>query len=144
VFVGQGREALRRVFHEAWRGHLEGRPLQPLEAMVVEVVALHPEYHALLAGPGDPAREFPPEAGQSNPYLHMAMHLAWREQLTTRRPEGITAIHGRFLARFDDAHRADHAMMECLGEALWQAQRHGTAPDEAAYLDCLRRVLDEA
>ncbi len=143
MFVGQGREALRRVFHEAWRGHLDGRPLQPLEAMVVDVVALHPEYHELLAGAEDPGRDYPPEAGQSNPYLHMAMHLALREQLTTGRPTGIIALHDQFLSRHGDPHRAEHAMLECLGEALWQAQRQGTAPDEVAYLDCLRGALGE-
>ena len=141
MFVGQDRGSLRRVFHEAWRGHLDGRPLQPLEAMVVEVVALHPEYHALLANPEDPGRDYPPEAGRTNPYLHLAMHLALREQLTTGRPTGIIALHGRFLSRHGDPHQAEHAMLECLGEALWQAQRQGTAPDETAYLECLNSRL---
>jgi len=37
-------------------------------------------------------------------------------------------------------HAAEHAMIECLGEALWQAQRSGRAPDEAAYLAALHRI----
>ncbi len=144
MFAGQDRETLRRVFHEAWRGHLDGRPLQALEAMVVDVAGLHPEYHALLTGACDPDRDFPPEAGRTNPYLHMAMHLALREQLTTGRPAGIVDLHARLLSRHGDPHRAEHAMMDCLGEVLWQAQRHGTAPDETAYLDCLKAAIGEA
>ena len=31
-------------------------------------------------------------------------------------------------------------MIECLAEALWQSQRSGQPPDEAAYLAALRRT----
>jgi hypothetical protein len=30
--------------------------------------------------------------------------------------------------------------MECLAEMIWQAQRNGTAPDEEAYLECVRQL----
>lgn len=43
-------------------------------------------------------------------------------------------------ARLDDAHAAEHRMIECLAEALWEAQRAGTPPDEAAYVERLRRL----
>jgi len=32
-------------------------------------------------------------------------------------------------------------MIECLGRALWEAQRAGTQPDESAYLECLQRLV---
>jgi hypothetical protein len=38
-------------------------------------------------------------------------------------------------------HEAEHAMIERLGEALWNAQRAGLPPDEAQYLESLRRLL---
>jgi hypothetical protein len=31
-------------------------------------------------------------------------------------------------------------MMECLGQALWNAQRSNQMPDEAIYLDCLQKL----
>jgi len=34
-----------------------------------------------------------------------------------------------------------HLLLECLGETVWQAQRDRAAPDEEAYLDCIRRKL---
>jgi hypothetical protein len=37
-------------------------------------------------------------------------------------------------------HEAEHAMMECLGQVLWQAQRDATEPDLPAYLDCLKKL----
>ena len=68
------------------------------------------------------------------------MHLAIREQVGTDRPPGIRAIHAALARRLGDVHEAEHRMIECLGEALWNAQRAGTAPDETAYLEALRRL----
>lgn len=142
MFAGQNREQLRRFYLEAWRKHLERLPVEPLEGMVIDVITLHPEYHTLLA---DEERalthEFSPEQGRTNPFLHMGMHLAIREQLSTRRPAGINHAYEALLRQLGDHHEVEHRMMECLGEAMWQAQRNHTAPDEAAYLDCLQRLL---
>jgi hypothetical protein len=85
-------------------------------------------------------RDYSPEGGQSNPFLHMGMHLAIREQVTTNRPAGVAPIHAALAARLGSAHEAEHRMIECLGEALWRAQRSGLPPDEAAYLEALRRI----
>jgi hypothetical protein len=90
--------------------------------------------------PDDIERNYTPEQGQSNPFLHMGMHLAIREQAGTDRPPGIRAIHAALAQRLGDPHEAEHRMIECLGEALWNAQRAGTAPDEAAYVAALRRL----
>jgi hypothetical protein len=141
MLYGQNRDEIRRVYCTAWDKHQQGLPLEPLEQQLVAIIGQHPEYHALLAD-HDAAltRDFTPEAGQTNPFLHMGMHLAIREQLATDRPAGITATFGVLMARVQDAHAAEHHMMDCLGEALWQAQRSGQAPDEARYLECLRQL----
>jgi hypothetical protein len=134
------REQLREQFIRSWDKARSGQPLGALEAALVELIREHPEYHDLLA---DRERaltaEFPPEGGQGNPFLHLAMHLSIREQSGTDRPHGIRAIHQRLSARLG-VMEAEHRMIECLGRALWEAQRSGTRPDEAAYLDCLRRL----
>jgi len=140
MFV-QDRETARRFFQEAWRKRCAGLPLEPLETMVAEIVARHPEYHRLLeSGESALGAEFTPEGGQTNPFLHMGMHIAIQEQISTDRPPGIAAAYRRLLPQFRDAHDLDHRLMECLGEALWKAQRNNTAPDEQAYLECVRRL----
>jgi hypothetical protein len=140
VFHDQGRTALRRMYRDAWRKHRESRPVEPVEDQIVRVVDLHPEYTPLLEGDEDVLeRDYTPEQGQLNPFLHMGLHLAVREQVATNRPAGIADVHRALLARLGDPHAAEHAMIDCLGEALWQAQRAGRAPDEAAYLEALRR-----
>jgi hypothetical protein len=85
-------------------------------------------------------RDFTPEAGQANPFLHMGLHLAIREQVGTNRPAGIASIHSQLCRRLGDQHEAEHRMIECLAEALWLSQRTGLPPDEPAYLDALRRL----
>ncbi len=143
MLYGQNRDEIRRVYCTAWNKHQQGLPLEALEQQLVAVIALHPEYHALLADHDAAlARDFTPEMGQTNPFLHMGMHLAIREQLATDRPAGITDAFGALMARVQDAHEVEHRMMECLGEALWQSQRSGQVPDEARYLECLRQLAD--
>jgi hypothetical protein len=138
---GHDRQQLRQMYLDAWHKHQAGAPLQPIERLIAEVVALHPEYHALLQ-PGEQAleRDFLPELGESNPFLHMGMHIAIREQLATDRPQGIVAAQRDLLRRRQDPHAVEHAIMECLGEALWEAARAGTPPDEAAYLRCVQAL----
>ncbi|MCJ7451187.1 MAG: DUF1841 family protein [Steroidobacteraceae bacterium] len=141
IFHDQDRSSLRRGYVEAWRKRREALPLEPLEHQIADVVELHPEYHAVLEQDTDALqRDYAPEGGQSNPFLHMGMHLAIREQVSTNRPAGIAAIHAALAAQLGSVHEAEHRMIECLGEALWRSQRSGLPPDEAAYLEALRKL----
>ncbi|HHQ41701.1 MAG TPA: DUF1841 family protein [Chromatiales bacterium] len=135
------RERLRRFYVEAWRRHRAGMPLEPLEREVVAVVVEHPEYQPLLErGEAALERDYPPELGQTNPFLHMGLHLAIREQAATDRPAGFRAAYAALVRRAGGAHEAEHRIMDCLVEALWQAQRTGRPPDESAYLRCVRAL----
>ena len=140
MIFGTDRDQLRRFYCEAWARHQRGEALDPLARQVTQVIEEHPEYHALVASPGRAlSTEFTPEGGQVNPFLHMGMHLAIREQVATNRPEGIRQAYQQLLQRLG-GHEAEHAIMECLGEAMWAAQRTQTAPDEQGYLECIRRL----
>ncbi len=142
-FHEQGRTALRRMYVEAWRKHRESLPVEPVEDQIVRVVDWHPEYWTSLETTVEESldRDYTPEGGQANPFLHMGLHLAVREQVATDRPSGIAQVYRALVDRTRDAHAAEHEMIECLGEALWQAQRAGRAPDESAYLESLRRRI---
>ncbi len=141
IFHDQDRSSLRRSYIEAWRKRREALPLEPLEHQIADVVELHPEYHSVLDQDTDALqRDYAPEGGQSNPFLHMGMHLAIREQVSTNRPAGIAAIQAALAARLGSVHEAEHRMIECLGEALWRSQRSGLPPDEVAYLEALRKI----
>jgi hypothetical protein len=140
-FHDLGRDRLREMYAEAWRRHRQGLPLEPLHAQIVAIIELHPEYHAVLeSNPAALTRDYTPDGGTTNPFLHMGLHLAIREQVGTDRPSGIRAVHAALTRRLGDEHDAEHRMIECLAEALWQSQDSGRPPDEAAYLTALRRA----
>ena len=141
MLYGNDRDDLRRAWVDAWSKSCNGQPLEPLERLLAEVIAEHPEHHDSLESPSALEREFSPEAGRTNPFLHMGLHVAIREQLATDRPPGVRELYAKLLPRFPDAHRLEHALMECLAETLWDAQREGTAPDEARYLGRVRRLV---
>jgi hypothetical protein len=124
----------------AWQRRRDALPLEPLDAQIADVIELHPEYQAQLEDPGTTSESFAVEQGRSNPFLHMGLHLAIREQVGTRRPAGIEAVHLRLSRQLGDVHAAEHRMIEVLAETLWEAQRAGIAPDEQRYLERLRRL----
>jgi len=135
------REEARRFLVDAWRKFRAGEPMSALERRAADLIALHPEYHALL----DDAernidRDFSPESGAVNPFLHLSLHLAVAEQLAIDQPPGIRAHFERLRAARGDEHAALHAVLECLGEVVWQSQRTNTPPDGTLYLDCLSRA----
>lgn len=136
------RDQARRFFVEAWDREKRGLELTQLQRMAAGIVALHPEYHGLLeGGEAAVAREWTPEQGETNPFLHLSLHLAVEEQLSIDQPPGIVALFASLLLSRTDRHAALHEVLECLGETVWQAQRNAAAPDANAYLDCIRRRL---
>jgi hypothetical protein len=142
LFDAHSRDQLRRVYFDAWRKHRAGLPLEPLEAQVADVIALHPEYHAALERSDDVVeRDYAPEGGQSNPFLHMGLHLAVRDQVATDRPPGIRQAFAAVAHRVGSTHDAEHRVIECLAEAMWEAQRAGRPPDETAYLQRVQNLV---
>lgn len=134
------RDEARRFLIDAWRRQRAGEALSALEQTAARIVAMHPEYHAVLEAPQTHLdRDYRPEQGDINPFLHLSLHLAVAEQLAIDQPPGIVAHFERLRAARGDAHAALHAVLECLGETIWQAQRLGAGPDAAVYLDCLAR-----
>lgn len=140
MIFGQDRNELRKMYADAWHKHCEKLPLSPLEAQIADVVEWHPEYHGDVTSE-ELDRDYLPDGGQTNPFLHMGLHLGIREQLSTDRPAGIVEVHKTLLARIGDPHVAEHHMIECLAETLWEAQNSNAAPDERKYLRRLQGLI---
>jgi len=140
MMYGNDPAHYRRFFSEVWRKHREGAALQPLEEMVAHIIVDHPEYHRLLEDPATLDQDYAPESGHTNPFLHMGLHIAIQEQLAADRPVGIRGIYQELMQRHADPHEVEHRMAECLAESIWEAQRNSSAPDEAVYLERLRRL----
>ena len=132
------RDEARRFLIGAWTKSRANEPLSGLEQIAAQLIALHPEYHGIFEAPDrNLDRDWHPEGGEANPFLHLSLHLAVAEQLAIDQPPGVRAHFERIRAARGDEHAALHAVLECLGEVVWSAQRHGTPPDAALYLACL-------
>jgi hypothetical protein len=136
------RDESRRFLVDAWAKYRAQQSLSALERIAAGLIAMHPEYHATFEHP-DPhvERDYAPETGDVNPFLHLSLHLAVAEQLAIDQPPGIRAQFERLRVARGDEHAALHAVLECLGEVIWSAQRQRTPPDAALYLDCLARQI---
>lgn len=134
------RDEARRFFVDSWARFRAGLPLTDLQKIAAGIAALHPEYHPILDDPErNLGRDFAPETGAVNPFLHLSLHLAVAEQVSIDQPAGVRAHFERLRAARGDEHAALHALAECLGEMIWHAQRHRSAPDAAIYLACLEQ-----
>ena len=140
IYDGTSRDQLREMYRAAWRKFKAQQPLSALEKQLVAVLSEHPEYHVIVESAAADLANYSPRQGQLNPWLHMGLHLAIREQVATNRPAGITEVHAKLSARAGGTHEAEHRMLEVLAEAMWEAQRAGKSPDENAYLERLRAL----
>ncbi|MDH5377730.1 MAG: DUF1841 family protein [Gammaproteobacteria bacterium] len=141
---GQDRNQIRQFFFDTWQKVLKEEELTPLESQIASVIKLHPEYHHYLANLDNLDKDFSPELGEANPFLHMGLHIAIEEQLSTRRPDGILEIFNKFKSVYPDPHDVSHQMMECLGDVMWRAQQDKRMPDDKEYLDILKQRLSKA
>jgi hypothetical protein len=137
------RDQARQLFFETWRKYRQREILSGVETIALEVILQHPEYHTIF---DDPERyldkDYSPEMGDTNPFLHMSMHVAIKEQLSINQPIGICERFARLQKRTGSEHATAHQVMECLAEMIWQAQRNQSAPDADIYFACLDKQLN--
>lgn len=139
MIYGQDRQELRLMYADAWRKAADGQVLSALESQIASVIEDHPEYVPVVEGE-QLESDFSPEEGRTNPFLHMGLHLALRDQLAVDRPPGIQAAFESIARRADERHQAEHRVIDCLAETLWEAQRENRMPDENTYLERVRRL----
>ena len=138
------RDQVRDFFFETWRKYHAQEPLAGLETFALEVVLLHPEYHPILDSPNQTReREYFPELGETNPFLHMSLHVALEEQVSIDQPRGVAGRIARLIARAGDRHAGMHEAIECLAEMVWRAQKDAAPPDPVAYLDNMDKRLQK-
>lgn len=132
------RTAYRQTYYGVWQKYKQQHLLQPLEEALLRIILLHPEFQAILENP----EQFADEEFRldENPFFHMSLHLGVREQVATNRPLGIQQVYKRLLLQHQDEHLVEHMIMECLAQALWEAQQNGVMGDEQSYLEKVQRL----
>jgi hypothetical protein len=136
------RDQARQFLFDAWAKFKQAAALSDLEKIAVEVLQMHPEYHAIFNVPEQYLQQaYFPEMGVTNPFLHISLHLSVIEQISIDQPTGIKALHAALREQHADEHSAYHDVMDCLAETLWQAQRDNTGPDGVHYLQLLQQKV---
>lgn len=135
------RDQVRQFFFDTWAKFQQQQALTDLEKIALEVTQMHPEYHTILSNPAQfAAQEYFPEMGETNPFLHMSLHLSVIEQIGINQPIGITNIYESLKIKLGDAHTAQHKIVECLAETIWQAQRNNMPLNSEYYLNLLAKI----
>jgi len=133
------RDQVRQFFFDAWAKFRQQSQLTDLESIAIEVMQMHPEYHSVLDAPEKYLQQaYFPEMGETNPFLHMSLHLSILEQIAINQPPGISAAYDALKGKHGELHDAQHDLMDCLAETIWQAQRNNSPPDAEAYIACMQ------
>ncbi|ETD71153.1 hypothetical protein V757_06850 [Pelistega indica] len=136
------RDQVREFFLSTWQKHQNKSVLAPIESIALKWILEHPEYHSLLSSAEAKEQEFSISKGQTNPFLHLSMHLAIEEQISINSPPGIKNIFEQ-LAQKSNPHEAMHEIMECLGQVIWESQRLGTPLNNNLYLELLQKRINK-
>jgi uncharacterized protein DUF1841 len=138
------RDEVRQFFFDAWSKFRQQQPLTDLEAIAMQVMQMHTEYQPVLDSPQRYLEQaYFPEMGETNPFLHMSLHLSILEQININQPSGIAQAYAALLRKYGNPHDAQHDLMDCLAETIWRAQRDNQPPDPEAYLDCMQKKTQE-
>lgn len=141
MFFSNDRTKLRQTYFDIWQKTLNKQTLEPMELLISNVIREHPEYHAMFANKQALGKEFFSE-NEVNPFMHMGLHLAIQEQLATNRPEILSTCYNFLSIKLGNSHDVEHQIMDCLTEMLWNAQKNNMAPDEAHYINCLKKLAN--
>ena len=143
MIYGSRTQDTRPLFFLSWKKFQQKQPLTALEQQLAAVILDHPEYHAYLEHSASAAGFANGLGGieHGNPFLHMGLHLALRDQVALDRPTGIANIYHALLKQHPTAHHVEHLMMEALAVCLWEANRTQRAPDDVAYLNACKELI---
>ena len=133
----QNRDEQRKFLANAWQKFLDKKLLDSLEDQLTKVIEIHPEYHQLIQ---DIESDYFPEQGEVNPFLHINLHLALREQLSINQPIGIKDYYQRLLSKVKDPHEVEHKMMDCIAQMIFSSQKNNTPMDHQAYIECIKSI----
>jgi len=136
---------VRNFFFNIWDKAKHTQELTDLEKIAYSIILEHPEYHYILEDRVQYLEfEWTPEMGQTNPFLHLSMHLTILEQLSIDQPAGVKQFYQELCNKESAPHQAQHALMECVGEMLWQANANATNLDVNVYFNCIKYKLGKS
>lgn len=133
---------VRNFFFDTYQKGSQSLPLSDLEKIAYSIIIEHPEYRTVLSNRDKyMVYNWLPENGETNPFLHLSMHMSIIEQLSINQPFGVKELYFELCKKLDNEHEAQHQAMDCLAEMVWQAQYNNMQPDPQIYLSALKNKL---
>jgi hypothetical protein len=140
MLYSQDRTKQRQFLAKSWQKFSNNEPLEPLESLLASIIQIHPEYHGLINNVGS---DYFPEQGEVNPFLHINLHLALRDQVSINQPTGIKEAYDTLLEKLKDEHAVEHLMMDCIAEMIFSSQKNNTPLDHQAYFKCIQSQVNK-
>ena len=131
------RSKQRQYLKQAWGKYTRHEQLEPLELQLSKIVEKHPEYQNII---NNLDSDYFPEHGQTNPFLHINLHLTLQDQIKMDQPKGIKKIHTKLLVKVKDSHEVEHMMMEHIAEMIFNAQKNNSAFNLDGYIQALKEL----
>lgn len=129
------------MFYDTWQQYKNNMPLEGSQTIILDIIQMHPEYHPVLEDQDQYLdKDYLPEFGETNPFLHMAMHISVIEQIQTDRPMGIKLCYEQLNIKTQNPHHNQHLICDCLGKLLLEAQQSEQGLDEKNYLSCIQNL----
>jgi len=139
MFYSQDRTKQRKFLFNAWQKFINNKPLEDLENKIVQIIGIHKEYQHLIT---NIEADYSPDKAEVNPFLHINLHLALREQLAIDQPFGIKKAYNSLLIKVKDSHTVEHLMMDCIADMIFSAQKTNIMLNEKNYLACIQKQIN--
>ena len=145
MLFGSNKQEVRTLYFDAWyKNQNKKNILTALETQIIDIILFHPEYIKIFEDVKNQEKysdkDYLPESGETNPFLHMGLHLAIRDQIGTNKPIGIQKIFLDLCNKTQDQHQAEHLFIEQLAEQLWLAQKNQQDFNSEDYLLALKKL----
>ena len=146
MLFGNNKQEIRKLYFDAWQKHQsQSKILTPLETQIIDIILFHPEYIHIFENTKHQAifsdKDYLPESGKTNPFLHMGLHLSLRDQVGTNKPTGVQPLFLNLCQKTQDQHQAEHLFIDKLAEQLWIAQKNQKELDVQSYLIALEKLI---
>lgn len=139
MYFGNSPKDMRSFFYSSWDKYKQKQRLSTLEQQLVSIILDHPEYHCIFDDPSQ--SETLLNSFTENPFLHLAMHLTIRDQITLKKPPEVSTIFHKLQQKHGDSHIVEHLLMEPLARYLIQLQQSTTPPSITDYVSACQELL---
>ncbi|AGF49226.1 DUF1841 family protein [Candidatus Kinetoplastidibacterium galati] len=130
----------RYFFIEVWNKHKLSKTLTPIEKTTIACILEHPQFYKDLDNKESIKNSYNSNFPESNPFLHLSMHLAISEQLLIDQPCGIKAAYNKLITS-NDPHTAIHKIIKCLTLTIQYSQTHRLELDSNKYMNLIKDLI---